>query len=169
MIMVYRLAGAYSPLHGPTPHEKRPMTRRTLAVAAVLMLLPVTMLHADDAVKGDKALDGEWEIMSVLHGGKEPPADAPKPSATIKGDALTLKIGDKTITGKIKVDPTKTPKAMDITFEEGPHKGEVAKAIYEVKGDELRICHREAGQDRPTEFASKEASETLVVWKRVKK
>jgi uncharacterized protein (TIGR03067 family) len=58
---------------------------------------------------------------------------------------------------------------MDITFEEGPHKGEVMKAIYEVKGDELRICHGEAGQDRPRAFTSKAAGETLVVWKRVKK
>jgi uncharacterized protein (TIGR03067 family) len=146
------------------------MTRRTLAVAAaVLMLLPAAMLHADDAGKGDKDLDGDWEIKSVLTGGQEPPADAPKPEATIAGDSLSLKIGDKTITAKIKVDPTKTPKTMDIIMEEGPHKGEAGKAIYEVKGDELRICHREPGQDRPTEFVSKEAGDTLVVWKRVKK
>jgi uncharacterized protein (TIGR03067 family) len=146
------------------------MTRRTLTTAAALLLcLPAAMLHADDAVKGDKDLDGDWEIKSVLHGGKEPPAAAPKPSATINGDAIRLKFGDKTVTAKIKVDPTKTPKAMDITFEEGPHKGDVIKAIYEVKDDELRICHREAGQDRPTEFASNEAGEMLAVWKRTKK
>jgi hypothetical protein len=73
----------------------------------VLLLLPVAILYAADAVKGDKELGGDWEIKSMLHGGKEPPADAPKPEATIKVTALSLKIGDKTITAKIKSRPHK--------------------------------------------------------------
>jgi uncharacterized protein (TIGR03067 family) len=146
------------------------MTKRTLAIAAaVLLLLPAAMLHAVDAAKGDKDLDGEWEIKSALRGSKEPPADAPKPSLTIRGDALSLVIGDNTAKANIKADPSKSPKEIDITLEAGPHKGETIKAIYEVKGDEMRVCHGEAGQDRPTEFASKAAGETLAVWKRAKK
>ena len=144
--------------------------RRTFpAAAALLLLLPAALLRADDAPKGDKELDGEWEIKSLLRGGKEPPEDAPKPSATIKGDQLILKFGDKEYKTTFQVDPTKTPKTMDVKMEEGPHKGETMKAIYEVKGDELRLCHDEPGKDRPTEFTSKEPGEVLAVWKRVKK
>ncbi len=146
------------------------MTRRTLTLsAAVLLMLPAALLRADDASKGDKNLEGEWEIKSALFGGKEPPEDAPKPSATIKGDTLTLKIGDKSFQTKFKADPSKTPKTLDMTMEEGPNKGEVIKAIYELKGDELRICHGATGKDRPTEFASKDEGDVLAVWKRVKK
>ena len=145
------------------------MPRSILTASALaLLVLPAGLLRADDA-KGDKDLDGQWEIKSMLRGGKEPPEDAPKPELTVKGDVLTVKIGDRTFQATVQADPTKTPKTIDMTLSEGPHKGETVKGIYEVKGDELRVCHGEPGADRPTEFASKGEGEVLGVWKRVKK
>jgi uncharacterized protein (TIGR03067 family) len=146
------------------------MTRRTLAMAAVLLMLtPAAFLRGADAPKSDKDLEGDWEIKSAVRGGKEPPADAPKPAMTIQGDVVTIKIADSTIKATFKADPAKKPKAFDMTPDDGPHKGEVIKAIYELKGDELRVCHGEPGQDRPTEFTGKDADKFLIVWKRAKK
>lgn len=146
------------------------MTRRTLtAAAAMFLLLPAALLRADDAPKGDKALDGDWEVKSALRGGKEPPADAPKLSVSIQGEAVTMKIGASTVKATFKAYPDKKPKAYDMTPEDGPHKGETIKGIYEVTGDELRVCHGGPGQDRPTEFSGKDDDKFLVVWKRVKK
>ena len=145
------------------------MIRTLTMTAVVLMFLPAALLRGADAPKGDKSLDGEWEIKSALRGGKEPPADAPKPMLTIEGDKVTVKIGDMTMKATLKADPDKKPKALDMTPEDGPHKGEVIKAIYEVKGDELRVCHGAPGSDRPTEFASKDPGEILAVWTRLKK
>jgi uncharacterized protein (TIGR03067 family) len=147
------------------------MSRKLSAIAvAVLMVLPAALLCAAEPPKGDKDLDGDWEIVSVTHDGKqEPPQDA-KPVLTIKGDTITFKVKDESHTGTIKVDASKTPKTIDLTPDDGPEKGKTILGIYELKGDELRICHGEAGKDRPTEVSSKEGSGlSLAVLKRVKK
>jgi uncharacterized protein (TIGR03067 family) len=145
------------------------MTRRTLGLAVVFLLTSTALLRADDAAKGDKSLDGEWEVKSALRGGQEPPADSPKLSLSIQGDVAVMKIGKSTIKAKFKADPDKKPKAYDLTAEEGPHKGETIKGIYEVNGDELRVCHGKPGDERPAEFSGKEEDRFLITWKRLKK
>ena len=48
-------------------------------------------------------------------------------------------------------------------------KGKTILAIYEFKGDTLRICYDLAGKNRPTEFAAtKENGCFLVVYQRAK-
>jgi uncharacterized protein (TIGR03067 family) len=145
------------------------MLRMLTAPALAVLLLPA-MLWADDAPKGDKDLDGEWQLESSLHSGKAPPADAPKPMLSIHGSALTIKDGDKAYKATLKIDAGKTPRTLDMTIEEGESKGKTALAIYEVKGDELRVCNADSGKDRPAEFSSTEDNgNTLMVLKRVKK
>ena len=43
---------------------------------------------------------------------------------------------------------------MTITGTEGPNHGRTFPAIYELKGDTLRICYDLSGAKRPTEFKS---------------
>jgi uncharacterized protein (TIGR03067 family) len=43
---------------------------------------------------------------------------------------------------------------MTITGTEGPNYGKTFPAIYELKGDTLRICYDLSGTKRPTEFKS---------------
>jgi len=148
------------------------MLRRTLTASAlaVLLLLPAALLRAADAPKGDKDLEGTWEAIACVRDGKDAPLDQRAPVATIEGDHLTFKIGDETRKATLKVDATKTPRTMDVVFEDGPHKGETVKVIYEVKGDELKVCHGDPGADRPTELSSKEGSGLmLMTFKRAKK
>ena len=149
------------------------MRRRSLTATALALLfvLPAALLRADEPTKGDKDLDGTWEAVSALRDGKEqpqPPGD--KIVVTIKGNSLTFKIGDESHTATITVDASQTPKAIDLTPDDGPQKGKTMKAIYEVKGDELKVCHGEPDADRPKELASKEGSGLLLAtFKRVKK
>ena len=148
------------------------MLRRTLTATALALLpfLPAALLRADDAPKGDKDLDGSWELVSTVRDGKEMPPQDKKFVLTIKGESVTVKVGEDSHEATIKADPSKTPKALDLTFGDGPQKGKTAKAIYEVKGDELRVCHGDPDADRPTELASKEGSGLmLATLKRVKK
>jgi len=146
------------------------MTRRILT-AAVLLLLPAVPLRAADAPAGTKELQGTWEAVASVRDGKDQPPDkGGMIVAMIEGDALTLKIGDQTRTATLKVDATKTPPTMDVLMEDGPQKGKTMKAIYQIKDDELKVCHGEPGADRPTEISSKEGSGlTVVTFKRVKK
>jgi uncharacterized protein (TIGR03067 family) len=90
---------------------------------------------------------------------------------TFEGDKYTVKKGDEVIqVGKQKLDPSKSPKASDVTVVEGPNKGAVMLGIYEISGDTLKVCFDPEGKKRPTEFKSASGSETfVVVHKRVTK
>ena len=148
------------------------MTQRVFTATALTVLLFVpALLRADDVPKGDKDLDGDWTGVSAFSDGD----DLGKPPGgrfvlTVKGDAITIQIGDETHTGKAKIDPAKTPKVIDMVPDDGPEKGKTVPGVYEIKGDELRICTAEPDKDRPTEVSSKKGSGwMLITCKRVKK
>jgi len=89
---------------------------------------------------------------------------------TIEGNKHTVKVGKQTYKGTHKLDTTKSPKTIDITDTEGPFKGKTVKGIYELKGDEFRICYSLPGKDRPKSFTAKEGTGYHShVWKRAKK
>ena len=59
------------------------------------------------------------------------------------------------IEANFKLDPSKSPKAMDISYKEGPAAGQTIKAIYKLEGETLTICRAMAKEDdRPKEFAA---------------
>jgi uncharacterized protein (TIGR03067 family) len=65
--------------------------------------------------------------------------------------------------GTIKLNPSATPKALDITGTEGPNKGRSIPAIYDREGDTLRICYDLSGKSRPTAFKSAEGTKLFLV------
>src|SRR5262249_40196549 len=72
--------------------------------------------------------------------------------------------------GRQRLDPSRSPKAIDVTVTEGLNKGAVMLGIYEIDGDTLKVCFDEEGEKRPTEFKSAPGSQTFVnVHQRVKK
>ena len=74
----------------------------------------------------------------------------------IKGDAFKSFSGGATHEGTIKIDASKTPKTIDLIFNEGPEKGKAALGIYELGGDHWRMCLSLGASSRPTEFATKQ-------------
>ena len=130
---------------------------------------------ADDKVdleKEVKKFQGTWTFESSETGGKELPAGELKGFIlTFEGAKHTLKKGDEVIqVGTQKLDPSKSPKTIDVTMTEGPSKGTVMLGIYEFDGDTLKVCFDSEGKKRPTEFKSASGSETfVVVHKRVTK
>jgi uncharacterized protein (TIGR03067 family) len=146
------------------------MLARTLAVLALSLFLPA-LLRADDAPKGDEDLDGDWQIVKEVSGGKEQPYSEVAPVFTFEKGTLTIKVGDEGRKATVKVDAAKSPQTLDEVIEDGGDlKGKTVKAIYEIKGDELRVCHGAPGADRPTELSSKDGDGlVIVILKRVKK
>ena len=63
----------------------------------------------------------------------------------------------------IQVHPTNSEKEVDFTYAKGPRQGIARQAIYSLQGTELKICMGNAGEPRPTEFASKEKPPTLLM------
>jgi uncharacterized protein (TIGR03067 family) len=134
-----------------------------------------TGTRADDKANVEKELkkfQGTWTFESVEAGGKKSPADELKGLTLIfEGDKHTVKKGDEVIqVGRQKLDPSKSPKTIDVTMIEGPSKGAVMLGIYEISDDTLKVCFDSEGKKRPTEFKSPAGSETFVnVHKRAKK
>jgi uncharacterized protein (TIGR03067 family) len=119
-----------------------------------------------------KKFEGDWTLESSTTGGMELPADSLKGFVvTFEGEKHTLKVGDEVIqVGTQKIDPSKSPKAIDVTMTEGPNKGAVMLGIYEFDGDTLTVCMDPLGKSRPTEFKSESGSQDFLnVHKRVKK
>ena len=69
-------------------------------------------------------------------------------------DKYEVSVGGKPDKGTYTLDSTCKPKGMSITGTEGPNQGKTFPAIYELKGDTLRICYDLSGAKRPTEFKS---------------
>ena len=92
--------------------------------------------------------------------------------ATIDGSGkVSVGRGDKVINeATVKLDPTKKPKTIDITYTGGERKGQAVLGIYELEGDAFRVCVARPGDERPAEFSTKDGSgRTLVAYQREKK
>ncbi len=103
-----------------------------------------------------------------VQGEQKPDTDFKKYSVVFNGDQWTVSEGDKIAAQTFfRVDPTKTPKTIDIVDID---KGRIIRGIYALKGDTLTICDRGAEKGgRPTEFATKPNSGfVLIVLNRVK-
>ncbi len=140
-----------------------------LTLGLALALFPPTPIRADNSPKGDKDLDGEWRSTSFSFEGRE--SGDGNTTLTIDDDNLTFRRSDSAdhrMTATFKVDTSKTPHTIDMTLQDGSGKGKVSLGIYEVKGDELRLCHAAPGLDRPTEFTSGDRR-SVMVFNRIKK
>jgi uncharacterized protein (TIGR03067 family) len=147
----------------------------TLLCTLALTASGGTGARADDKAGVEKELKkfrGTWTFESVEAGGKkEPAAEFKGMTVTFEGDRFTVKKGDKVIqVGTQRLDPSKSPKTLDVTVVEGLSKGAAMLGIYEISGDTLKVCFDPEGKKRPTEFKSASGSQTFVaVHKRVKK
>lgn len=108
----------------------------------------------EDAKKEQKKLEGKWQVTYVeADGNKQGEEDVKKMTMTFEGDKYTLKMDENIVSkGKTKIDPTKKPKTIDGTPEEGDAIGQVIAAIYEIDGDNLKLCYGQPGQNRPDKF-----------------
>src|SRR5688572_30122361 len=98
---------------------------RLLAVMMILVA-SASLFGAEDglAAKELKALVGEWKIVAIKDGEMEIPKDQLPPILfTIRADgATTAKLPEGDAKARITVDPSKSPKALDIKHEDGVHK-----------------------------------------------
>src|SRR5262252_4202232 len=97
------------------------MTKYVLAVfGTALLLSPVPAADKDDAKKDQEALQGTWKPVSSEQGGKDQGDEAKEHTLIFEKDTFTVKRGDQVLLkGTFKLDPSKKPKAIDMTVTEG--------------------------------------------------
>jgi uncharacterized protein (TIGR03067 family) len=142
---------------------------RYIVTALVGGLLLAADAPTEDAAKKDReALQGAWRPVSSEMGGKDQTAEAKEHLLVFEGDSFTVKKGDEVrVKGTFKLDPSKKPKAIDMTITESRRdqdKGKEMHGIYELGKDTLKWCTAEpGGKDRPKEFATKEGTRLMLV------
>jgi uncharacterized protein (TIGR03067 family) len=134
-------------------------------------LILVAADDKDEVKKEIERFQGTWVFESVNVEGEAAPAESLKGAKlVIKGDKFTAHEGKEELHGTFKVDPSKKPKTLDVTFSDGPDKGKTMQGIYELTGDTYKVCIGMPGKERPKEFVSKKGSgHVLEVLKREKK
>jgi len=126
------------------------------------------LLHDADvkeatAAKDRERLQGVWNFVTGRR----------KVQLYITDDHFTAKFSNGEVyVGTFEVDPTKKPKAMDMTVAEGPdrYKGLTTRCIYALDGEHLVWCPAAPGaRDRPKAFPPTDSQEFLcVVFRREK-
>src|SRR5262249_7060544 len=93
---------------------------------------------------------------------------------TFKGDGVSTKRvdgSDREPGARFKLDPAKSPKAIDMTWSEGHLKGKTVAGIYSFEKGKLWLCTGPPSNDsdiRPTEFKTRKGDGwTLRVLERV--
>jgi uncharacterized protein (TIGR03067 family) len=153
------------------------MRRYGVAVLAVVSLFAWARSQAADgggneeAVAKDlQAFKGTWRLSAKEEDGKKFSAEEIKDViATSDGSGrVSVRRGDKLLNaGAVKLDPTKSPKTIEVTFTAGERKGQTVLGIYEIDADAFRVCVARPGGERPAEFSARAGSgRTLVTYRR---
>jgi uncharacterized protein (TIGR03067 family) len=129
-----------------------------------LFLLVATPAPAEESSKTDlESLRGTWSIARAIHDGHvSSPEKTKSVKLTFAADKFTVH-GEKGMESVFKLNPSKKPCEIDVTPGSGPDKGMTLKGIYDLNGDELKLCIAKPGRDRPTEFTSKENTGVILI------
>ena len=156
------------------------IARLVSALLLVLLLVLIGCSARSSAVRSEtvqnsggqevsQKIQGTWNPVSAELAGK------PFPQPVLKTIQLILTETQYTATaagakdvGNLTLRPDQQPKAMDILGTEGPNKGKTILAIYELNGDNLRICYDLEGKTRPEEFMTNPGTKQFfVLYKRL--
>jgi uncharacterized protein (TIGR03067 family) len=150
------------------------------AALALLTVVAIASDAPDEAVKKEKEkLQGTWVVESAEVDGNTID-DLKGVKMVFAGDKVTWRMDgiDREVT--YSIDPTKSPKHIDFTFE-GKCVKTVGKDVYQLEGDTLKVCNRavsatfdkdgklieEKVAERPEKLDSKDG--ILLILKRHKK
>lgn len=113
---------------------------------------------------------GTWSIESQELDGKPAKAEEIKTRTFFCGaDVFVVRKGTEMLQlGIQKLDPSKSPKTINATISKGLYQGETMLGIYEIDGDNLKVCFDIEGQNRPSEFkTSAKEGRFLATYKRI--
>lgn len=119
----------------------------------------------------NEKIQGTWTAVSAEADGKKlPPREVEGVTVVVTADKIIFNPKEENRAATYKLDSTKAPKVIELTPLDGPVKGKPQRAIYELNGDQLKLCVQNGKGQPPTEFATKAGDGLrLLFLKRVKK
>lgn len=143
---------------------------RILGLSVTIACLTALAAAAQDAKLADPTPEGTWKPVTAELNGEAFPDDLIRAmKLVIAKGKYTLTLDTQVDEGTCTNDPKKSPRTLDIKGTKGPNEGRTILAIYEIKGDEMRVCYDMSGKARPTEFSAKKGSgQFLVTYRREK-
>jgi uncharacterized protein (TIGR03067 family) len=138
-----------------------------LLLALPLLTLPAAAQESSDPVRKEiLRFRGTWNIIRFDLPEGEKVADPVLRESKVEftDEEMHILAGGSTIRFTYKIDPKKTPPAIDATVAGVPKKdGQVAQGIYTFEGNTLTICLGKPDSGRPAEFRSLRESESIVL------
>jgi uncharacterized protein (TIGR03067 family) len=138
---------------------------------SVVVTLWASSLFAVSGADGERptpeetaAMQGDWKIESLISEGESAPAETIRNwRRIVTNDRVAWKRGEETLVElSIRYNPRVKPMTMVSTIETGDAKGQAMLSIYELNGDELRVCFAPPGKPRPKEFSSTPGSGVIM-------
>ncbi len=109
-------------------------------------------------------LRGSWQL--VEQDGHRLPEEEEPLCTTFSGPLYTHRRGKAVLLrGDLWLDPSREPKAMNLTPRTGPDAGKTYPGIYEIEGQQLTICYALQGRERPDGFRAG-PNRSLLVFRR---
>jgi uncharacterized protein (TIGR03067 family) len=143
------------------------------ASVAMVLLVAFAASDAPDQVQEEiRNLQGTWKVIAAESRGEiSSRKEIEELEVIFTGNTIHIREAGKVQERfTYKLDPSKTPRAVDFTFTEGKKKGRTDRAIYQLDGNNLKICIQEnKDAPRPDAFATREGTDlSLVVLRRFK-
>jgi uncharacterized protein (TIGR03067 family) len=146
----------------------------TRTVLTLLCVLAISLIAsaATGLPKDLKELQGTWSVTTIEKGGERPPKGLQKLKVTFTTERMIMEASapdekpEKAFKREFtfKIDSSKTPKSIDLVPLEEPNKGEVIEGIYQLDGDELKVCiPNQKMESRPTELKSPKGSPLVLM------
>lgn len=136
---------------------------KILTIAAIGSVF-VTLLACAGVSDDAKNIQGAWAPAEAeLAGQPMPPAILKTISLDLHQGKYSVLVGTQPDKGSYQLAAAAKPRAITIKGEEGPNAGKTIPAIYELRGDTLKICYDLSGAQRPTAFKTAPGSRLYLV------
>ena len=129
--------------------------RWQIVCAVTVVALAISEASGADKVKEDlKKLQGEWPVVIFEMRGRGGKIEHINNKLVFDGEKLTIyRVAGagkaENWSYSVKLDPTASPKTIDLTHLDGNAKGQVVQGVYEVADNELSVCIAPLNKPRP--------------------
>ena len=146
------------------------MFTKALWLGPLLCLALAQPTNEEKAKKDLEKMQGTWTMQALEINGKDVPLQQLQDTVLIvKADEYRTKIKDKELFGfRIKLDPSKDPKEIDMIKKEPDGSEKTYKGIYVFENDVFKMCRAATSeQNRPNQFATwPDTGFFVVTWKK---